>query len=55
MLPVVLYGYETWPLILREGHRLMMFENRVLIRIFGHKRDEVTGVWRKQRNGEFYK
>jgi hypothetical protein len=40
-LPVVLYGCEIWFLILREEHRLMMFENRVLRRMFGLKRDEV--------------
>jgi hypothetical protein len=42
-LPVVLYGFETWSLILKEEHRLMVFENRVLRIIFGSKRDEVTG------------
>jgi hypothetical protein len=47
ILPVVLYGCETWPLTLREEHRLRVFENRVLRRIFGPKRDEVTGEWRK--------
>jgi hypothetical protein len=41
--PVVLYGCETWSLTLREQHRLRVFENRVLRRIFGPKRDEVTG------------
>jgi hypothetical protein len=41
---VVLYGYETWSLILREEHILRVFENRVLRRIFGPKRDEVTKV-----------
>jgi hypothetical protein len=46
-LPVVLYGYETWSLTLREEHRLRVFENRVLKRIFGPKRDEVTGEWEK--------
>jgi hypothetical protein len=40
---VVLYGCETWSLTLREEHRLKVFENRVLRRIFGSKRDEVTG------------
>jgi hypothetical protein len=49
---VVLYGYETWPLILREEHRVRVFENRVLRRIFGLKRDEVTGGWRELHNGE---
>jgi hypothetical protein len=43
ILPVVLYGCETWSLILREEHRLRVFENRVLRIIFGPKRDEVTG------------
>jgi len=43
ILPVVLYGYETWSLTLREERRLRVFENRVLRRIFGPKRDEVTG------------
>jgi hypothetical protein len=47
ILPVVLYGCETWSLILREEGRLRVFENRVLRRIFGPKRDEVTGEWRK--------
>jgi hypothetical protein len=46
-LPVVLYGCETWSLTLREEHRLRVFENRVLRRIFGPKRDEVTGDWRR--------
>jgi hypothetical protein len=47
ILPVVLYGCETWSLTLREEHRLRVFENRGLRRIFGPKRDEVTGEWRK--------
>jgi hypothetical protein len=47
ILPVVLYGCETCYLTLREEHRLRVFENRVLRRIFGPKRDEVTGEWRK--------
>ena len=45
ILPVVLYGCETWSLTLREEHRLRVFEYRVLRRIFGPKRDEVTGEW----------
>jgi hypothetical protein len=45
--PVVLYGCETWSLTLREKHRLRVFDNRVVRRIFGPKRDEVTGEWRK--------
>jgi hypothetical protein len=52
ILPVVLYGCETWSLTLREEHRLKVFENRVLRRIFGLKRDEVTGEWRKLHNEE---
>ena len=43
ILPLVLYGCETWSLTLREEHRLRVFENRVLRRIFGPKRDGVTG------------
>jgi hypothetical protein len=42
ILPVVLYGCETWSLTLRDEHRLRVFENIVLRRIFGQKRDEVT-------------
>jgi hypothetical protein len=52
ILPVVLYGCETWSLILREEHRLKVSENRVLRRIYGPKRDEVTGEWRKLHNEE---
>jgi hypothetical protein len=52
ILPLVLYGCETWCLTLREEHRLGVFENRVLRRIFGPKRDEVTGEWRKLHNEE---
>jgi hypothetical protein len=52
ILPVVLYGCETWSLTLREKHRLRVFENRVLRRVFGPKRDEVTGEWRKLHNKE---
>jgi hypothetical protein len=46
ILPVVLYGCETWSLTLREEHRLGVFENKLLRRIFGTKRDEVTGEWK---------
>jgi hypothetical protein len=49
-----LYGCGTWSLILREERRLRVFENRVLRRIFGPKRDEVTGKWRKLHNGELH-
>jgi len=47
ILPVVLYGCETWSLTSREECRLRVFENNVLRRIFGSKRDEVTREWRK--------
>jgi len=52
ILPVVLYGCETWSLTLREELRLRLFENKMLRRIFGPKRDEVTGEWRKLHNEE---
>jgi hypothetical protein len=54
ILSVVLYGRETWSLTLREEHRLRMYENRVLSRIFGQRRDEVTGEWRKLHNEELH-
>jgi hypothetical protein len=54
ILPVVLYGCETWSLTLREVHNLRVFENRVLRRIFGPKRDEVTSKWRKLHNKELH-
>jgi hypothetical protein len=54
ILPVVLYGCETWSLTVREEHGLGVFENRVLRRIFGPKRDEVTGEWRKLHSEEFH-
>ena len=49
ILPEVLYGCETWSLTLREERRVRVFENRVL-RVFGPKRDGVTGEWRKLHN-----
>ena len=52
ILLVVLYGCETWSLTLKEEHRLRVFENRLLRRIFGPKRDGVTGEWRKLHNEE---
>ena len=52
ILPVVLYGCETWSLTLRKERRLRVFENRVLRRIFGPRRDEVTGEWRKLHNAK---
>jgi hypothetical protein len=54
ILNVVLYGCETWSLTLREECRLRVFENKVLRRIFGPKRDEVTGEWRRLHNKELY-
>ncbi|KAJ4445425.1 hypothetical protein ANN_07230 [Periplaneta americana] len=54
ILPVVLYGCETWTLTLREEHRLRVFENKVLRKIFWAKRDEVTGEWRKLHNTELH-
>jgi hypothetical protein len=54
ILPVVLYGCETWFLTLREENRLRVFENRVVRRIFRSKRDEVTGEWRKLYNEEVH-
>ena len=57
ILHVVLYGCETWSLTLREERRLRVFENRVLRKVFGPKRDDVTGEWRKLHNeepGELY-
>jgi hypothetical protein len=54
ILPVVLYGSGTWSLTLRGEHRLRVFEIRVLRRIFGPKRDEVTGGWRKLHNEELH-
>ena len=52
ILPVVLYGRETWSFTLREERRLKVFENRMLRRIFGPKRGGVTRVWGKQLNEE---
>jgi hypothetical protein len=54
ILPVVLYGCETWSLTLREEHTLRVCENRVLRRIFGPKRDEVMGDLRKLHNEELH-
>ncbi|KAJ4446865.1 hypothetical protein ANN_13565 [Periplaneta americana] len=54
LLPVVLYGCETWTLNSREEHRLRVFENKVLRKIFGAKRDGVTGEWRKLHNAELH-
>jgi hypothetical protein len=54
IFPVVLYGCQTWSLTLREDHRLRVFENRVMRRISGPKRDEVTGGWRNLHNKELH-
>jgi hypothetical protein len=54
ILPVVVYGCETWSVILREEHSLRVFENMVLRKIFGPKRDEITGKWRRLHNEELY-
>jgi hypothetical protein len=54
ILPVVLYVCETCSLTLWEEHRLRVFGNRVLRRIFGPKRNEVTGEWRKLHSGELH-
>jgi sorting nexin-29 len=54
ILPVVLYGRESWSLTLREECRLRVFKNQVLRRIFGPKRDEVTGEWRRLHKKERY-
>jgi len=52
ILPVVLYGCEAWSLTLGEAWKLKVFENMVLRRIFGPRRDEVTGEWRRLHNEE---
>jgi len=52
MVPVVLYGCETWSLTLREEKKLRVFENMVLRRGFGPGKDEVTGEWRRLHNEE---
>jgi hypothetical protein len=54
ILPVALYGCETWSLTVRNEHGLRVFENGVLKRIFVPKRDEVTGGWRKLHNEELH-
>jgi hypothetical protein len=53
-MPVVSYGREIWSVALREEHRLRVFENRVLRRILGPKRGEVTGEWRELYNEELH-
>jgi hypothetical protein len=50
----VSYGCESWSITLREKHRLRVFENRMLRKVFGPKWDDVTGDWRKQHNEELH-
>ena len=54
ILPVVLYGCETWSLIFREEHRLRVCENKLLGKISGAKRDKITAEWRKFHNFELH-
>jgi hypothetical protein len=54
ILSVALYGCETWSIVTRVGHKLMVFENRVLTEIFGAKWNEVTGDWRRLHIEEHY-
>ena len=54
ILPVVLYGCKTWSFKLREEHKLRVFENRVLRRICGPRRDEIRGEWRRLHNKELH-
>jgi hypothetical protein len=54
ILSVILYGCGTWSLTLREEHRQRVLEKRILRRIFGPKRDDVTGEWRKLHNEELH-
>ena len=51
-MPIILYGCETWSLTLRKERKLRVFENTVLRKIFGPRRDEVTGDWRRLQNEE---
>jgi hypothetical protein len=53
ILPVVVYGCETWSLTMREERKLRVFANRLMRRIFGPTRDQVTGEWRKLHNENF--
>ena len=54
ILPVILYGFDTWTLTLREETILQVFENKFLSKIFGPKRDDQIGEWRRLHNGELY-
>jgi hypothetical protein len=51
---MILYGYDTWSLTLKKEHRLRMFESKVLRRIFGSRREEIIGGWRKLHNDELH-
>jgi len=53
-LAVVLYGYETWSVTMRKEHKLRVFDNRVLRKTFGPKRDEVTGKWKGEEDYDLY-
>jgi hypothetical protein len=55
ILPVVLYAFANWSLTFNEERRLRLFENRVLRKIFGPKRDMVTGEWKRLHNEKLYK
>ena len=54
ILPVVLYGYQVWSHVLRKEHRLRLFENRLLRKIFGPNRDEIIGEWKRLHNKGLY-
>jgi hypothetical protein len=54
ILSLVFYGFETWPVILREERRLKVFEKRILRKMFGYERERVTGEWRKLHNEKLY-
>jgi len=54
ILPVILYGCESWSTTLADEHKLRVFENKILRKIYGPKRDEMTGEWRRLHNDELY-
>jgi len=54
ILPVILYGCESWSMILADEHKLRVFENKVLRKIYRKKRDEMTGEWRRLHNEELH-
>ena len=54
ILPVILYGCESWSTTLADKHKLRVFENKVLRKIYGPKRDEMTGEWRRLHNEELH-